>query len=191
MHFKVIWILFPFVFFSSVASASDLHFGGYLKAGKYGVEDPDGSTETSDNVVPALKILYDLDSRGQRVFGGLEYVSFSLDPEPDSIAQDIDGYALLAGYERKFPLSRVIKLWLSGSLSASSVDFTHRTAIANDGYLEQRLDDRTENYFSGSFSLDSYFTVSDSLEIGVGVYVDVPFGDGVESAGLKVTLQQY
>lgn len=191
MHFNVIRKLLPLVFFSSVASAGDLHVGGYLKAGRYGVEDPDGSTETADNVAPALKILYELDARGQRVFGGLEYISFSLDPEADTIAQDVDGYALLAGYERKIPLSRALKIWIGGSLSASSVDFTHRSVIANDGYLDQRLDDRAETYFSGALTLDSYFTVTDSLELGVGLYVDLPFGDGVESAGLRVTVQQY
>lgn len=188
---KGIFKALPLVLLSSISAASDWHFGGYIKAGEYGVKDPDGDTETTSNATPGIKIAYDLDARGQRLFSAFEYVSFSLDSEPDSVAQDVKGYTLLGGYERKFAISRSIKIWLSGALGASSVDFTDRAAIASDGYLEEWLEDRSKNYFSGSIALDTYFDVTDTWQLGVGLFADLPIGDGVEAAGIKITVQQY
>jgi len=176
---------------STVAFAGDWHFGGYLKAGQYGVSDPDGDTETTKHVTPALRVAYDLKTRGQRLFSAIEYVSFSLDPESDSISQDVQGYTLLGGYERKFAISRMAKIWLSGAVGVSSMDFTDRASIASDGYLDTWLEDRSENYFSGSIALDTYFDVTDSWQIGVGIFADLPIGDGVEATGIRFTAQQF
>ena len=175
---------------AALADDSKWSYGATLKAGSYSVEDGDGSTNAKTAYVPGLKLVYDLEGRGRRVFAGIDFLNFDLDGSTSAIGQDVSGYSLTAGYEQRFNLARYVKLWLGAGLSANSVDFTNRYKVADDGFLGATYPDHSENYLGGIVTASTEFDLleSDNWKFGVGGFALMPFGDGVKGAGLLLSV---
>lgn len=170
-----------------VMAESSLNFSGYLKAGSASVNDPDGKTKPTVIVIPGIKATVDLSSRYTNLITGVEYISTSLDGSVKDIGQDVDGYSIYVGAERRFSVSRSTKLWLTGAFSYSDISFENRFTVDSDGFLEKTFENRSEGIAGISLAADVYFDVATSWRWGLGAFVDVPLGDGINVAGIKLT----
>jgi hypothetical protein len=168
-------------------SMADINFSGHVKAGLLTINDPDGEADQSVVAIPGLKTTLDLSSRYTYLIAGFEYLTASVDGSVENIGQDVDGYSLFVGAERRFSLSRSTKLWLSGALTYNDLRFENRYTIDEDGFLDMSFDDRKESIAGISLASDVYFDVATSWRWGLGIFADVPFGDGVQVAGVKLT----
>jgi len=177
--------------FLSANESQNIGYSAYLKTGSYSVNDPDGSTDSSVSVIPGIKVHYNLPARGQRVYSAFEYLSFKLDPTISNIGQNVDGYAFLGGYEHRLNLSRDFKWWLGASFSVNQIEFSSRHTVNNSGFLGTSFSKRNETYIDASLTADTYYDFGPRSEysIGVGVFYDLPFSDGVEATGIKINFQ--
>lgn len=175
--------------FSLASGDSKLSYGGYIKSGYYSAFDPDGDSSGGFSVVPALKMSYDFSSRGQRLYSTIEYTAFSTKASENKISQQVSGFSLGAGWEKKFAVSRSVKLWLGIGGFAGEYVFENRYRLAGDGYLDATFADREETLFGVSLTADTYFDISNRLRLGVGAYYDIGFQDGFQSVGLSTRFE--
>lgn len=166
------------------ADENRFSYAGYTKFGYFDVSDPDGDTDGTFSIVPGFKMNYDLAARGQRVFGTFEYTAFATDADYQTIGQEVSGFSLGGGWEKRFAVSRDVKVWLGVGGFVGNYSFDKRQDLASDGYLANSYEKRTETLVGASLTADTYFNVSERWRFGVGAYYDIAFGDGFQSVGL-------
>jgi len=94
---------------------------------------------------------------------------------------------------KSFPISRQLKIWVGGGLSAGYGRYTNRFTLTPDGYLDQAYEDSSWSVDSG-FRIQSDIQYSDSqnlpFDFGISSVYRQSFGEGQKSfsVGLKVKL---
>lgn len=169
-------------------------YGVYAKGGSYTVGDPSGDVDSTFSTNFGGKIMFYPDRRGHRVFFALEAGGFNLDADAGEGLNnaEVSTFGAQLGYERRFNISRDFKLWLGGALNAGTTKVENRYSLASDGFLDTQFKDRDDSNVGFSLYLDTYFDVTEEgdIQIGIGPYYDIQSNDGIESGGLKITLQR-
>lgn len=185
------------VLVSGTASAFDKEkwgYGVYAKNGSYTVGDPSGKVDNTFSTNFGAKIMFFPERRGSRVFFALESGGFNLDADGgDSLNNaEVSSFGAQLGYERRFNIARDFKLWLGGALTAGNTTVENRYSLTSDGFLDTNFKDRDDSAVGFSVFMDTYFDVTEEgdIQIGIGPYYDFQGNDGVESGGIKITLQR-
>ena len=175
-----------FVTFSTSLLANDtFDWGLTIKAGNYGVEDPDGDADEEFTYSPGIKFTFPVSRRGQQLVVSGEYIDFDLDPSTQYVGQEVNGYRLSGGYEHQFNLSRSFKVWGGATLNIDTVTFDGRHTIDQDGYLADRYQDLSETSLGVSGYIFTVFDVGarSTWVPSIGLFIDYPMGDGVRAIG--------
>lgn len=187
---KPLFLASLFLLSTGALAETNLSWEGYIKAGSFDVDDPDGSTDATFSGAPGIKVIYPLEARGTALVSGVEFYSFDLDESTREIGQDVQGFRFWGGYEHRFNFSREVKVWAGVGLTIDSVDFDDRQTVAADGFLGETFDDRSETYVGGTLYANAYLDKGrSSYQPGIGVFVDVPFDDGVEAFGVLFSVR--
>lgn len=179
-------LLIPLIF-PIGAYADGLAWSLYVKAGSYSVEDPDGETEDVSEFLPGAKLTYPVISRNSRIAVGGDWIDFELETDGDEVAQKVSGYRLYGAYEYQVPFTRNSKLWAGAGLSLNDVSYEDRYTVDQDGYLKELYENRSEASMGSTFYLNLLFGRG-SFVPGIGIFADVPFGDGVKAFGATFSL---
>lgn len=173
---------------TAFADDGKLSFYAHLKGSSFTVDDPNGNTDTDVTIVPGIRAMLDLSVRGSRLVTGFDFLTAESDAGVSVIHQDVSGYSMFVGFEKRVALSRNTKLWFGGALTYSDVEFSERFTIDADGFLAEAYSDRSEGYAGVSLTADTYFDMTKKLKFGIGAFVDVPFSDGVTLGGVRVSI---
>ncbi len=184
MRFLLIGLFSVILITPSLSYANDtFNWGVYIKAGNYGVEDPDGEADEEFTYSPGLKFTFPVSRRGKQLVVSGEYIDFDLDASTEYVGQEVNGYRLSGGYEHQFNLARSLKVWGGITLNIDTFTFDGRHTIDQDGYLAQRYEDLEETSLGVSGYLFTVFDMNSSWAPGIGLFVDYPMGDGVYAIG--------
>lgn len=169
------------------AEANDFAWSLYVKAGSYSVEDPDGGTEDVNKFLPGAKLTYPVINRNSRAAIGFDWIDFELETDGEEVAQKVAGYRLYGAYEYQFPFTRNVKFWGGAGLTLDDVEYKDRFTVDSDGYLLDHFEDRSEANAGATFYVNALFGRG-SFVPGLGIFIDIPFGDGVKAVGANISV---
>ena len=187
MRLGYMGFLFLLLSANAFSESSGVTFKAYAKAAAVSVSDPDGDVGSASVVSPGIEMIMEKGRDGRLVFG-FSAVSLGVDASENEINQDISGYSLYTGYQKRMSFTRDFKVWFGAALAYSNYEFSDRYSIDGDGFLLDSFEDRSVSSPSLTLSADKYFNLSESYALGFGVFADMSSGDSLNMYGLKISI---
>lgn len=180
--------LFLFLIFFSAFAKADFQWSSSLDFSYINLDDPDGG-DSAIAFIPHIGGTFDLSQRGQRVTTGIGYVDFSLDAGTSTVGQNVSGFSVFGNWERRTPISRDFsELYLTAGGKILQLEQTERHTITSDGFLQERLEDKsTSNIILSIGANYAPFSRSSkkSLDHHFGVFLDLPLSSEVLQFGAR------
>lgn len=143
------------------------------------VDDPDGDTESATGGQPAGLIYTDWLFGDIRHWTELYYYGATLDASSNKIGQDVKRYGLRFSLQKSFRLIEKWAPWFGLGLDVSQAKYTVRYTKTDDGFLDQKFDDRDEVAVSLLVNAISEWSIARNWSVAVKLEQSVPLSSDV------------
>jgi hypothetical protein len=143
------------------------------------VDDPDGDTETATGGQPAGLIYTDWLFGDFRHWTELYYYGANLDASTNKIGQDVKRYGLRFSLQKSFRLIEKWAPWFGLGLDVSQAKYTVRYTKTDDGFLDQKFDDRDEVAVSLLVNAVSEWSIARDWSVALKLEQSVPLSSDV------------
>jgi len=120
-------------------------YGMALGSAQIDIDEPDGGSPQASSTVPINLIVTDWLVSGSRYWLELFHVKNSYQASETIVGQNIRHTTLRAYIQKNLKVSPKFSPWLGAGLTVSQTRYSTRHTEASDGYLLQKLDDRSSN----------------------------------------------
>jgi hypothetical protein len=143
------------------------------------VDDPDGDTETATGGQPAGLVYTDWLFGDFRHWTELYYYGATLDASPNNIGQDVKRYGLRFSLQKSFRLIEKWAPWFGLGLDVSQAKYTVRYTKTDDGFLDQKFDDRDEVAVSLLVNAVSEWSIARDWSVALKLEQSIPLSSDV------------
>jgi hypothetical protein len=143
------------------------------------VDDPDGDTETATGGQPAGLVYTDWLFGDFRHWTELYYYGATLDASPNNIGQDVKRYGLRFSLQKSFRLIEKWAPWFGLGLDVSQAKYTVRYTKTDDGFLDQKFDDRDEVSVSLLVNAVSEWSIARDWSVALKLEQSIPLSSDV------------
>ena len=143
------------------------------------VDDPDGDTESATGGQPVGLIYTDWLFGDFRHWTELYYYSASLDASSKNIGQDVERYGARFSLQKNFRIVQKWAPWVGLGLDVSQAKYTLRHTKTDDGFLDQRFDDRDEVAVALLVNAVSEWTVARNWSVALKLEQSIPLSSDV------------
>lgn len=152
------------------------------------VDDPDGSTDSSQEFVALSAIALFPFGRDNRWMVNITKYDFTLDASQSDIGQDVKSTTVAGFYQRRLRLSRYFKPWVGLGPQIEFSDATGRHTIDADGFLARKFSDQDGLAYAVGLVASHEWQLSDHIDVGVNGGYMFSLSDAIEGGSLGALL---
>ena len=148
------------------------------------VDDPDGSTDSSQEFLALSAVALYPFGRDNRWMANITKYDFTLDASQNDIGQDVKSLTVAGFYQRRLRLSRYFKPWIGIGPQIEFSDRTGRHIVDADGFLAQTFSDQDGLAYALGVVASHEWPLTDHIEFGVNAQYLFSISDAIEGGAL-------
>jgi len=152
------------------------------------VDDPDGSTDSSQEFVALSAVAMIPFGRDDRWMTNITKYDFTLDASRNDIGQDVKSITVAGFYQRRLRLSRYFKPWIGIGPQIEFSDTTGRHTVDADGFLAQTFSDQDGVAYAVGLVASHEWQFSDHIDLGMNAQYLFSISDAIEGGSLGALL---
>ena len=155
----------------------------------YQSKEPEANTDWELITYPlSISVTFNL-NRINRVVTDLRYADFDIPAGKGGLGVSVKGWQLTTALQHRFRMTRNIRPWIGGGLVSSVLDVSDRHRTDRDGFLIERLSDRTDSTMSAIALAGLEWEITRYWVFATEARYEVPFSDGLHGYGVGAGLR--